>query len=179
MRVHSVGQAKAQQQTIQVESKPDSLTLAEKSSLSGLTLAQLAVNAPFTLTPAHPTLANKGALLFLNASAVNTESSPSAAFFKSQSYYPGNNPGVINDRAITVLLDHLTAGKHYMIDCTVSAGETYYVSVRPGDQKQSFSGTNHVVVLLEAGADYTEISIAGKAKNLLWFFYSAEVTRLD
>ena len=179
MIVHGGTQARPQQQMTQIESKPVPLTNAEKSALSGFTLAQINVNTPFTLTPAHPTLASKGALLFENASAVNTESNPSAAFFKSQSDYPGNGLGVINDKALTVLLDHLTAGKHYLIDCTVSAGETYYVNVLPGNLKQSFSGTNHVVVLLEAGADYAEISIAGKAKNLYWFFYSVEVTRLD
>jgi hypothetical protein len=77
-----------------------------------------------------------------------------------------------------VTINHLKAGKHYLIDCAVKGGETYYVRVFPGDLKQTFSNTNHVVILYEAGTDYGEFTITAKTPNH-WFFYSAEVTPLD
>jgi hypothetical protein len=179
MRVHGVGGAHPQPEILAVETIPKPLTPLEKTVLSGFTLAQLSVSPSFTLTPAHPLVANRGALLFLNASAVNAMGSTPAAFFKSQPEYSGTDYGVLTNRALTVSLYPLIPGKHYLIDCTVSGGDTYFVRLMPEDVKQSISGTNHIVVVLEAGGESATIGIAGKTTNLYWFFYSAEVTRID
>ena len=179
MRVHTAsGQARPQDASkVEIGEPPPKLTPNEKLTLTGLPVMQLSATGPFSLTPARPSLLNRGTLLFENPVAVNTDPNHPAAFFKSQADYTGS--GFFNNRDVTVVLDSLTPGKHYMIDCAVKNGETYYVRVLPGEMKQTFSGTNHVVIILEAGDTYAEIGIAAKANGLFWHFYSAEVTRLD
>ncbi len=180
MRVHAVGsQAQPQNDKFEVEPPPDKLTPTQKFSLTGVALPQLNVAASFTLTPAHPFLSNRGTLSFLRPMLVNANPAHPFAAIPSQTDYPGGPYGFLNDRSLTVMLGDLTLGKHYMIDCTVKGGDTYYVKVIPGGMEQSFSATNHVIVILDAGENYAEISIAGKATNHNWYFYSAEITRLD
>lgn len=182
MRVRAVGSpALPQNDKFEVEPPPEKLTPTQKFSLTSVKLPELSVAASFTLTPAHPFLSNRGTLLFLRPTIVNASPSHPFAAFPSQTEYPGGAYGFLNDRTVTVMLTDLTAGKHYMIDCAVKGAETYYVKVTPGGMEQSFSGTNHVIVIVEAGENYAEISIAaGKpTNNYNWYFYSAEITRLD
>jgi hypothetical protein len=179
MRVHAVGSPAPQQnEKFEVEPPPDKLTATQKFSLTGVALPELSV-AAFTLTPARPFLSNRGTLSFLRPMIVNANPAHPFVAIPSQTDYPGGPYGVLNDRSLTVILGDLTVGKHYMVDCTVKGADTYYVKVIPGGMEQSFSATNHVIVILDAGETYAEISIAGKATNHNWYFYSAEITRLD
>jgi hypothetical protein len=180
MRVHAVGgTARSQDEMIEMGAPPEKLTPTQKFSLTGVKLPELSLAAAFTLTPARPFLSNRGTLSFLRPAIVNANPAHPFAAFPSQTEYPGGAYGFLNDRSVTVMLGDLTVGKHYMIDCTVKGGDTYYVKVTPGGMEQSFSATNHVIVILDAGENYAEISIAGKATNHNWYFYSAEITRLD
>jgi hypothetical protein len=178
MKVEGVGGQGQQPQIFQVQEKPDPLTPAEKSALTGLPTLKLIANTPFTLTAAAPIIPSRGALLFANPTIVNPQNNQPFVLFPSQSdFYDVASFGFSN-RALSVVLNHLTAGKHYLIDCAVKGGDTYYVRVSPGDMKQTFSSTNHVVILYAAGTDYGEFSITAKT-SAHWFFYSAEVTPLD
>jgi hypothetical protein len=179
MRVRGfVSTAQSPRQQIQIQEKPAPLTATEKSALTGLTITNLTASAPFTLTLAAPFVPNRGSLLLDNPMIVNPQNNPSVAIFKSQDSFFDAASLAYSNRALTVTIDHLKAGKHYLIDCAVKGGETYYVRVFPGDLKQTFSNTNHVVILYEAGTDYGEFTITAKTPNH-WFFYSAEVTPLD
>jgi hypothetical protein len=179
MRVHAVGGTQTQDSKMDTNPPPAQLTPAQKFSLTGVKLPELSLSAAFTLTPAHPFLSNRGMLSFLRPAIVNSNPAHPFAAFPSQTEYPGGAYAFLNDRTITISLGDLIAGKHYMIDCTVKGGDTYYVKVIPGGMEQSFSATNHVIVILDAGENYAEISIAGKATNQNWYFYSAEITKLD
>jgi hypothetical protein len=178
MRVRGVGVSERKPQLFQIQEKPAPLTATEKSTLTGLTITNLIANAPFTLTPAAPVVPYRGSLLLDNPMIVNPHNPP-VAIFKSQDSFFDVASLAYSNRALTVIIDHLTAGKHYLIDCAVKGGETYYVRVFPGDLKQTFGGTNHVVILYEAGADaFGEFTITAKT-SAHWYFYSAEITPLD
>lgn len=180
MRVHAVGNgAGIQPDKSDSGPPPEKLTSAQKLSLAGAGTAQLSLTASFVLTPGRPFLLNRGMLLFQNAASVYPSPTNAIAAFASQTDYPGALPGLFNDRAVTVAIQDLMPGKHYMIDCAVKGGDEYFVRVVPGGMKQTFSNTNHVIVIVEAGDNYAEISVSGKATNHFWFFYSAEVTKLD
>jgi hypothetical protein len=180
MRVHTVSSAaQPQNDKLEMEPPPEKLTPAQKFSLTGVGLPELSVAASFTLTAAHPFLSNRGTLSFLRPTIVSANPAHPFAAFPTQTDYPGGTYGFLNDRDVTVMLGDMTVGKHYMIDCAVKGADTYYVKVTPGGLEQSFSSTNHIIVVLEAGDVYAEVSIAGKATNHNWYFYSAEITRLD
>ncbi|MDT7540323.1 MAG: hypothetical protein QOE33_227 [Acidobacteriota bacterium] len=180
MRVRGVSGAERKRQLIHIEDKPAPLTVAEKSKLTGLAITNLIANAPFTLTPASLVVPNRGSLLFNNVMIIDPDSNPPAAVFTSQAdFYQGYIPGDVTDKALMVALDHLTAGKHYLIDYTVKGGDTYYLKIWPGEMKQTFSATTHILVLYEASsAGYAEFALTAQA-NHHWFFYSAEVTPID
>jgi hypothetical protein len=166
---------------IEVPEKPRPLTPSEKISFSSAVIAKLVANRPWTLTPASPIFPNRGWLYFLNPLIVSADFTPAAAF-NSQSDFIAeiSNPlSERKDRALSVIIKSPIAGKHYLIDCTVNGGETYYVRVLPGGAKQTFNGTNHIVVLYEAASN-TDVDIAITAKtSFRWFFYSAEITPFD
>ena len=167
---------------IKVPEKPRPLTPGEKLSLANSVMANSVANMPWTLTPANPVFPNRGWLRFTNPTMVSSGLNQPVAIFKSQSdflndlFTPYAEPV---DKSLSVEIKSPVPGKHYMIDCTVDGGETYYVRVLPGGAKQTFSGTNHVVVLYEA-TNNTDLRIAIIAKtSTYWVFYSTEITPFD
>jgi len=175
------GKGPGQNSGIKVPEKPRPLTPGEKLSLANNVIAKLVANMPWTLTPAKPIFPNRGWLRFTNPTMVTSDFTPAAAF-KSQSDFIDDSSNPLSepkDKALLVAIRSPVAGKQYMIDCTVDGGETYYVRVSPGGAKQTFSGTNHIVVFYEATSN-TGVDIAITAKTShYWVFYSAEITPFD
>jgi len=192
MRVRGTsGKGPVQNGGIRVPDKPRPLTPGEKLSLANAGIAKFVANMPWTLTPAKPILPNRGSLSFINPmivtpgiNLVTPGINQPVAVFKSQSEFLSDLFSPINgivpeDKSLSVTIKGPVAGKHYLIDCTVVGGETYYVRVLPGGAMQTFSGTNHIVVFYEATSN-TDVEIAIIAKTSdYWVFYSAEITPFD
>jgi hypothetical protein len=71
---------------------------------------------------------------------------------------------------------------NYLVDCRVrNTGETYEVQVYPGGTKQTFAGTEHLVVLHQAlNTSVVQFWItADHPEDKAWKFYGCEVTPLQ
>ena len=111
----------------------------------------------------------KGFLRFANA--ISLDCGPSgAAYIGAGGWVPEH------ESAVSLLLQ-ATAGKAYMIDFAVGHGGTYDVLI--GNAEQTFTGTNHLVVVYQASKTGTEWIPLMMYKGDYWIFYYCEVTPLN
>ena len=127
----------------------------------------------FTLTPAKP-YQPQGALVFEDIAYL--DSGQNVLTIENQdSFWDGARA----NKAVFVYIN-TTAGKKYLIDLSVT-GEKFFVSTLPGSAKETFSGTNHILIVFEAKSSQLEINLTGQGGSgkYVWWFHSCEVTPLN
>ena len=126
----------------------------------------------FKLTPAKPTL-SQGFLSFEEIQLLNPESNY-LSIPNQDSFYGASSKAVI-------FAMKTAAGKKYLIDFTVT-GDKFFVSDYPGNMKETFSGTHHVLIVYESAiTSEANIYLTGKGggRDVVWIFHSCEVTQLN
>lgn len=162
--------------------QPLKLTAAFKQALllqAGQPAAQTA--APVLISPAKARIPGFARLHLCNPKTVSGGSSTCPegfASFHSQSGFPSIT---LNDRSASIAITAPSAGKRYLIDFRVTGGTTYALRCGTG-LKQTFSGTEHLVVLFEAVSTYPcllTISGVTALSNQVWYFRGCEITPLN
>lgn len=127
----------------------------------------------FKLTPAKPSQ-SQGSLAFEDIAYLDPEQN-----FLSVTNQNSVFDGARSNRTVLLFIN-TAAGKKYMIDFTVT-GDKFFVLADPGNTKETFSGTHHVLILYEASsADGATIALTGTGGgNPVWTFHSCEVTPLN
>lgn len=127
------------------------------------------------LTPSQPTVADKGALVFVNAAVV--ESGENHARWRLDDKEQPSEKGYVS------LWLKSNANRRYLIDCAVEEDAPLrnprsWNVVGPGNASQTWSSSaTHLVFTLDAATSgWYGFSIY--AINRWWFFYSCEVTNL-
>ena len=85
----------------------------------------------------------------------------------------------VDNKAVALSMQ-VTAGKKYMVDFAVYQAQACYVNI-DWTVQQTFSGTQHLVIIYEASFNGTaQISVTGDANGFFWWIlYSVEVTPLN
>ena len=127
----------------------------------------------FTLTPAKP-YQSQGSLAFEEIQYLDPEGNQLTV---------GNQDSAFDEartNKAVFLFVKTAAGKKYLIDFTVT-GEKFFVSISPGNTKETFSGTHHVLIVYEATSSELEINLTGKGSSgaVVWTLHSCEVTPLS
>lgn len=127
----------------------------------------------FKLTPAKPSQP-QGSLAFEDIAYLEPERN-----FLSVTNQDSVFDNARSNRAVFLFIN-TTAGKKYLVDFTVS-GDKFFVLADPGNTKETFSGTHHVLVLYEAAsAGGATIVLTGTGGGSpVWTFHSCEVTPLN
>jgi hypothetical protein len=128
----------------------------------------------FKLTPAKPSQ-SQGSLAFEDIAYLDPEQN-----FLSVTNQESVFDGARSNRTVLLFIK-TAAGKKYLIDFTVT-GDKFFVLADPGNTRETFSGTHHVLILYDA-ADAGGATIAltgtGGAGKSVWTFHSCEVTLLN
>lgn len=127
----------------------------------------------FTLTPAKP-YQSQGSLAFEEIQYLDPEGNQLTV---------GNQDSAFDEartNKAVFLFVKTVAGKKYLIDFTVT-GEKFFVSISPGNTKETFTGTHHVLIVYEATSSELEINLTGKGSSgaVVWTLHSCEVTPLS
>ena len=127
----------------------------------------------FTLTPAKP-YQSQGSLAFEEIQYLDPEGNQLTV---------GNQDSAFDEartNKAVFLFVKTVAGKKYLIDFTVT-GEKFFVSISPGNTKETFTGTHHVLIVYEATSSQLEINLTGKGSSgaVVWTLHSCEVTPLS
>jgi hypothetical protein len=127
----------------------------------------------FTLTPAKP-YQTQGALAFEEIAYLDPAQNE-LTIENQDSFWDGRR----SNKAVFVFIN-TTAGKKYLIDLSVT-GDKFLVATLPGNAKETFSGTNHILIVFEARSSQLEINLTGTGGNgqYVWWFHSCEVTPLN
>lgn len=157
---------------------PRELTVQEKNALlSGMVV--LLDLGPWRVSPDAPLISGRADLAYMGPYIVDlTTYDAPAAYFLSKSTWTSGSPGPMP--SLKLRFRPPTAGS-YLVDCRVrNDGETYEVEVYPGGWKQSFAGTEHLVVLYQApNTSVAQFRItADHPQDKAWKFYGCEITPL-
>jgi hypothetical protein len=175
--IHGKGGAapKARPREMRVAAPPP-LSENEKRALIKSAGFQQAVNPhdSFKLTPSNPSHLPQAWLAFQNPMLLDSE-------FALLSV--GNQNSFVDIRAGTNksvgLQLRAAAGKNYLIDFSVT-GNKFYLYVPVGDAKETFSGTDHVLIAFESASDtLAGFILTGEGAAGSWEFHSCEVTPLN
>jgi hypothetical protein len=152
---------------------PPALSEEVKTSLiksAGVTEPQ--PHDSFKLTPAKP-YQSQGSLSFEEIQFLFPEQNQ-LTIENQDSFF---NPSYPN-KAVYLSMN-TSAGKKYLIDFTVS-GDQFFVSTDPGNTKETFSGTHHVLIVYKATSSLgVDFLLTGKGGNGYWRLHSCEVTTLN
>jgi hypothetical protein len=155
--------------------EPPPLSAAVKNSLIKSAGVQgAATHNSFKLTPAKPSQ-TQGSLAFEDIAYLDPEQN-----FLSVSNQDSVFDGARSNRTVLLFIN-TAAGKKYLVDFTVT-GDKFFVLADPGNTKETFSGTHHVLILYDAAnADGATIALTGTggAGKSVWTFHSCEVTPLN
>jgi hypothetical protein len=128
----------------------------------------------FKVTPAKPSQP-QGSLAFEDIAYLEPERN-----YLSISNQDSFFDGARSNRAVILFID-TAPGKKYLIDFAVT-GDKFFVLADPGNTKETFSGTHHVLVLYnaaDAGGATIVLTGTGGGGNPTWTFHSCEVTPLN
>jgi hypothetical protein len=126
----------------------------------------------FKLTPAKP-YQSQGSLSFEEIQFLFPEQNQ-LTIGNQDSFF---NPSYPN-KAVYLSMN-TSAGKKYLIDFTVT-GDQFFVSTDPGNTKETFSGTHHVLIVYKATSSLgVDFLLTGKGGNGYWSLHSCEVTTLN
>lgn len=127
----------------------------------------------FTLTPAKPNQ-GQGALAFEEIAYLDPAQNE-LTIDSQDTFWDGARA----NKAVLIFIN-TTAGKKYLIDLSVT-GDKFFVTALPGNTKETFSGTHHVLIVFEARSSQLEINLTGTGANgqHVWTFHSCEVTTLN
>jgi hypothetical protein len=138
-------------------------------------------NSSFILTPAALKVPGRAFLQFENPGLVDGGGTgtgpndyPLARFGSTPNFYTG----AAGEKAVTLLFP-ANPGNKFMIDFSVYGGDTYYVTFGPHGPNQTFSGTQHLVIIYEATAGGLAAPTLTASAAGGWYFLSVEVTELN
>ncbi|MGH7563334.1 MAG: hypothetical protein ACREK5_02795 [Gemmatimonadota bacterium] len=161
-------------------SPPSELTVQEKNALlSGITVVLLDIG-PWRVTPDAPLIEGRADLAYMGPYIVDlTTYDAPAAYFLSRSTWSTSSAGPLPSLRLRF---QPPAPRSYLVDCRVrNDGEAYEVEVYPGGTKQTFVGTEHLVILYQAVSTSTvQFRItANHPEDKAWKFYGCEITPLQ
>jgi hypothetical protein len=128
----------------------------------------------FKLTPAKPSQ-SQGSLAFEDIAYLDPEQN-----FLSVTNQDSVFDGARSNRTVLLFLN-TAAGKKYMIDFTVT-GDKFFILADPGNTRETFSGTHHVLILYDAAdGDGATVALTGTGGGAhpTWTFHSCEITPLN
>lgn len=132
-------------------------------------------SGPWKVHPVRPIAPDRAHLRFANVRFLDARPDlPPVA------YLSPTDPDDPPTSAVTLVFSPVAAGAAYLVDCAVgSSGGLHRVRVGPGGSEQTFSGTEHLVLVYTApSTSPAEFTITGHGQTGPWRFYGCEITPL-